>query len=97
MGEDNLSTSITVDDLGEPTLSYTSTWSSVHYISPTQQYYNALCNAYSVNTEIDEESWKEIHKIIKQQEKQEEKRKLIENFHELTKILEKNYNYSIPF
>ena len=96
MGEDNLSTYITVDDLGEPTLQYTPTWSSVHYVSPIQQYYNSLCYTNSVNTEIDEGTWKEINKIIKQQEKEEEKRKLIENFRELTKILEKNYKYSIP-
>lgn len=98
MGEDNLFTYITVDDLGEPSLPYTPMWSSSHYISPTQHFYNDLCSidVTSIN-EITEDPWKSYRDFLKREKKKEEKRKLIEDFYELTKILEKDYKYSIPF
>lgn len=90
MGDDiDYDTYFTINYLGEPTLEYrpasvTRIGNNIYCEGPMQQYYSVLCN-----TEITEEQYPEIQKILKRQKREEEKRKTIEEFYRLTRVLEK--------
>ncbi len=87
MGDDiGYGTYFTINSYGQPTVEYRPIrpiGNNLLYGSPIQQYYNELCN-----TEITAEQCEEIKKILKRQKREEEKRKAIKEFYELTRVLE---------
>lgn len=57
---------------------------NIYYESPIQRYFNELCSM-----EITAEQSEEIQKILKREKREEEKKKAIKEFYELTRVLEK--------